>query len=144
MSKKIFTSMLITIMLLTITASAFALPKQKSAFYPRGGTITLSPAKEKNNTYAFKPQRKTDGRVLFTINGAYAHSNGTVVMIQMFVVNKWGNWIAFGAPETLVVNREPSCHEFRFTIRSNTPFCIVISSYGIDGTCVLPYYVVTN
>jgi hypothetical protein len=144
MNKKPFISMLLTIMLLAIAVSAFALPKPKSAHYPRGGLLTLSPAKEKNNTYAFKPTGKADGKATFSINGAYAHNDGTLVMIQLFVVNKWGNWIAFGPPETLVVNSESSNHEVRFTIRQNKPFCFIVSSYGINGVCVIPYYVTTN
>ena len=144
MNRKIAISVLLAILLFSLATSASALPKPKSAHYPRGGMLTLSPDKEKNNTYAFKPSGKADGKALLNINGAYAHTDGTTVMIQLFVVNKWGNWIAFGPPEKLVVDSASSDHTYRFTIRQNKPFCFVMSSCGIDGVCVIPYVVTTN
>lgn len=144
MKKKIVATFLMILMLFAFSVSAFALPEPSSAHYPRGGMLTLSTAKEMNNTYAFKATGKADSKALLNINNAYADTCGTVVTIQMFIVNKWGNWIAFGAPETLVLDCEPSSHEFQFTIRPRRQFCIVISSYGVNGSCIIPYQVTTR
>lgn len=143
MKKRLISSLLAVLILFSLTSSALALPEPRNAHYPRGGKLTLSPVKETNNTYAFKATGKSHSKAVLQINGAYADIGGTVVSIQMFVVNKWGNWIAFGAPETLVLDYEPSSHEFQFPIRARKQFCIQVSAYGISGYCEIPYQIIT-
>ncbi len=135
-------ALLITLML--TAATAFALPKPRTAHYPRGGRLTLSPLDQINNTYAFKATGKTDGRVQLHISNAYSDAPDTEVFVQMFVVNRWGNWVAFGSPQVITVGREPSSHDLYFTIRPRKPFCIVVSAYGVLGNVVIPYLIVTD
>lgn len=143
MKKKMITGALLLVVLFTVSVSAYALPEPWTAHYPRGGMLTLSPADQVNNTFAFKASGKTDTRVQLHINGAHTNMCGTVVNVQMFVVNEWGNWIAFGAPKTIALSCEPVSQTMNFTIRSMTHFCIVVSAYGAAGDCVIPYNIST-
>ena len=144
MKTKIFSAALIMVLLFTFAGSAFALPRPCKAHYPRGGTLTLSPAKEANNTYAFKASGRAHNRVHLQIIGAYAESCDTTVSIQMFVVNRWRNWIAFGEPKVITLNCTPTTYDLYFPIRARKEFCIVVTSYGISGQCVIPYVVSTD
>lgn len=139
--KGIITLALTLLIVLCVTLPAYALPEPTTAHYPRGGQITISPSNESTNTYAFKADGKTDNKIRISMDGAYAEECGTMIYIQVFVVNKWGNWIAFGEPRTLTLSCTPDSYEEIFIIREKKPFCIVISSYGISGECVLPYKV---
>lgn len=142
--KKIRIVSIITLLALLLASTAFALPDPDTAHYPRGGKLTLSSSKETNNTYAFKATGKHDTRVSLQINEAYADVCGTAVTVQMFIINEWGNWIAFGQPETILLCCVPTSHELSFTIREKQPFCIQVSSYGAEGKCVIPYQVTTS
>lgn len=140
------TTVLLLTLLLTVSicASAFALPLASSAHYPRSGLITMDSLRQTNNTYAFKANGKTHNNLLLCIEDAYAKDCGTKVSIQVFIVNKWGNWIAFGPPKTIELSCQPTSTALSFPLRAGTPFCVVMTSYGNQGDCVIPYRVETR
>lgn len=142
--KKTCAVALTMILLLSVAMSAFALPNPKSAHYPRGGNVTLSPLNESTNTYAFKADGKTHNKVCLHLANAYADHCGTEVTIQVFVVNKWGNWIAFGDPQSVALGCTPASYDVMFPIREGKPFCFVMSSYGAPDKVFLPYIVDTS
>lgn len=144
MKTKFFSALMIMALLFTFSTPAFALPTPCKAHYPRGGTLSLSPSKKSNNTYAFKASGRAHDRVHLQLIDAFAESCGTTVTIQVFVVNKWGNWIAFGEPEIVELCCMPTSYDLYFPIRARKEFCIVISSYGVTGRCVIPYLVSTD
>lgn len=144
MTKKILTALILLMLVFLAITPAYALPKPRSAHYPRGGRLTLSPMKQSTNTFAFRASGKTDRQVILQINNAYAMADDTAVTIQMFVVNKWGNWIAFGSPQVVNLHEEPASFTLYFTIRPRKPFCIVVSSYGTTENIVIPYVVITH
>lgn len=137
-------TLLLTLLMIALTISALALPEPKTAHYPRGSTLYLSKDTETNNTYAFKANGKSDGRAVVSFNNAYSDACDTIVTVQMFVTNKWGNWIAFGSPKTITLSCVPSSEDLSFTIRAKKEFCIKISAYGAEGDCVIPYQVTTK
>lgn len=141
--KKAMTCILVAVMVLMMTAGAYALPKPKTAHYPRGGLLTLSSVSCTNNTYAFKATGRNDGKVHLQFANAYADQCDTSVSVQIFVVNKWGNWIAFGNPKTITLACTPEDYELYFPIRAGKEFCVTISAYGITGNATLPYTVST-
>lgn len=143
MIKKLIVSITMALIVFSLTTSALALPEPYTAHYPRGGMLTLSSSDEVNNTFAFKASGRTDRRVQFHVNGAYSNACGTVVNVQMYVVNEWGNWIAFGATKTLTLDCVPMSQTLSFPIRAMMQFCIIISAYGTAGDCVIPYNIST-
>lgn len=104
--KKTLFILLIAILLCCHVTASFALPAPESAHYPRCGELTLSSQTEINNTYAFRATGKNDSSVVFEVQGGYAQEDSTAVSVQMFVINRWGNWVAFGKPKTLILNTE--------------------------------------
>lgn len=143
MKNRVLVCVLLVLMLFTTATNAYALPEPGTAHYPRGGQLTLSSSKQTNNSYAFKPMGKTDNRLRLSIQNAYAETSGSSVTIQMFIINEWGNWIQWGAPETIFLDNTPKSFDFYYTIREKQPFCIVVRSYGTTGRCVIPYEVST-
>ena len=142
--KKTLFILLIAILLCCHVTASFALPAPESAHYPRCGELTLSSQTEINNTYAFRAPVKNDSSVVFEVQGGYAQEDGTAVSVQMFVINRWGNWVAFGKPKTLILNAEATTATLRFPIRVCKPFCIVVSSFGYAEDIVIPYRVYTK
>ena len=106
--------------------------------------LTLSPWQETNNTFAFKANGKSHGLLTLSINDAFTDEGSAAVTNKLFVVNKWGNWVQFGNPKSLVLSNEPSSHEYNFPIRQGKAFCVVLSAYGASGNCHIPYQVVTR
>lgn len=143
MKRKMINCLLLILVVTAFVSSAYALPAPKSAHYPRTGSLSLSADKQTTNTYAFKALSKTDNRVRLSIVDAVANDCGTPVSIQIYVVNKWGNWIAFGNAQTIKLDCQESSYELTFTIREKKEFCIVVTTTGLDGTCTIPYTVST-
>lgn len=141
--KKIISAITLAIILMSTAFSAYALPSPKTAHYPRSGMVSLSPSNKSTNTYAFKADSKTDSKLLLRLNDAYAEECQATIKMQVFVVNKWGNWIAFGEPRYLELSCTPESYEEVFVIREKKPFCLVISAPGTSGECVIPYDVQT-
>lgn len=141
--KKISITLVMVMIIVSLAVGAYALPSPDTAHYPRGGTITLSPSSESTNTYAFQASGKSHNKVRLSMSNAYAEECGTAISIQVFVVNKWGNWIAFGDPRIVTLTCTPDAYEEVFTIRAKKEFCIVISAYGTGGDCEIPYTVAT-
>lgn len=141
--KKNITAVALLLIMLSTTICAYALPEPKTAHYPRGGMLTLTPSSESTNTYAFKADGKSHNKLRLSLNNAYSEVCGTTITIQIFVVNKWGNWVAFGEARNLTLSCTPDAYEAVFVIREKKPFCIVISSYGVEGECIIPYVVGT-
>jgi hypothetical protein len=143
-STKLRFALALTLILSILATTAFALPKPRTAHYPRGGMFTLSSTKETTNSYAFKATCRSDSRVHLQIRNAYAEQDEASVSFQIFVVNRWGNWVAFGAPEIITIGSESSSYDLYFTIRARKAFCIVVSAYGMEDRCVIPYHVTTD
>lgn len=143
MKKKMNNCLLMILAMLMFIGTAYALPASKSAHYPRTGSLSLSTDKQTSNTYAFKALGKTDNKVRLAITDAITDDCDVAVSVQMYVVNKWGNWIAFGNAQTIQLNCQESSHELTFTIREKKEFCIVVTTTGLDGTCTIPYTVST-
>jgi hypothetical protein len=141
--KKIILTLIMALLIFSICTAAFALPNPYTAHYPKAGMLTLSPSKKTNNTFAFKASRWTDTRVQLHISGAYTDACKTEISIQMFVINKWGNWIAFGNPQLITLNCFPLTQNLYFPIRERRQFCIVVSVLGVESSCVIPYQITT-
>lgn len=144
MKRKLVICAMVCSILLAMAVNAYALPKPRTAHYPRGGMLTLSPGNEKNNTYAFRADGRADTKAQLQILGGYTDGGETMVTIQAFVVNKWGNWIAFGTPKTVALSAESLTETLTFPIRAKKAFCFVVSAYGATGECVIPYLVTTR
>lgn len=142
--KKTISAFLSLFLIAAMCTSAFALPNPKTAYYPRGGALKLYSSKQMNNTYAFKPAGKADTKLVLTLDNAYAATCGSRVSIQLFIVNKWGNWIAFGPAQTLELMCQPTSKTYTLPIREGKEFCIVITAIGESVECEIPYRVETR